>query len=445
MPERVRRPAGVDTIVGLGSNLLSLLLTAVTGIILARSLGPSGKGTVSLIVLVATQLAWSFSLGVELSLLHYGGDPARSLRKLASACVPIALPLSATATLAAIALLHFPLSESVPPAVRPAVYAGMGVIPALFFAGYLNALLRASGRMAEAQASIAFLAVWGLTGALVGSALGLSLSGFVVLAVLGMLIGTSAPYVFAWRAGIFPPERSSDRPLRALLVRYGIKGHLGTVLQGLNYRLDVFLVAALLSSADVGLYTVAMSAGEALLIVPNVLGFVITHRSALPDERTTTAVTEAATRLTASVLLVAAVAFVLVGKQVITGLFGDDFTPSYDALVYLLPGIWSLAIWMNLTNDLVGRGHPWVRSQTAAAAVVVTIVLDIVLIPQMGINGAALASSCAYATAMIFALERYARITHRPGVALLFPRTGDVALLRSALRNATAHLRSRMA
>ena len=48
---------------------------------------------------------------------------------------------------------------------------------------------------------------------------------------------------------------------------------------------------------------------------------------------------------------------------------------------------------------------------SAGVAAAATVVLDILLIPRFGINGAAVASSCAYTVALLMSLSVYRRST----------------------------------
>ena len=51
-----------------------------------------------------------------------------------------------------------------------------------------------------------------------------------------------------------------------------------------------------------------------------------------------------------------------------------------------------------VTAFLYADGRPGLNSVAAGAGVVVTVVLDLVLIPRLGVRGAAIASTAAYLT-----------------------------------------------
>src|SRR6185436_19711086 len=57
------------------------------------------------------------------------------------------------------------------------------------------------------------------------------------------------------------------RPLLARLIRRGVPVSLANGMAKVTYRLDLVVVAALLTVADVGRYSVALAAGESLLLL----------------------------------------------------------------------------------------------------------------------------------------------------------------------------------
>jgi O-antigen/teichoic acid export membrane protein len=107
--------------------------------------------------------------------------------------------------------------------------------------------------------------------------------------------------------------------------------------------------------------------------------------------------------------------------------FGERFRPSIAVVWLLLPGTLALCLGRVAASDLSGRGHSGYSSVFSVAALVVTIALDLILIPRLGIDGAALASSAAYLTNAILllsALKHEIRVTWR---SLLVPKRADYA------------------
>jgi O-antigen/teichoic acid export membrane protein len=100
-----------------------------------------------------------------------------------------------------------------------------------------------------------------------------------------------------------------------------------------------------------------------------------------------------------------------VGRPVIDFVFSSAFSDAYIPLLVLLPGVVLLGGSKVLTNEIAGRGYPHYNSLNAALALVVTVVLDLVLIPRYGVLGAALASSAAYTLILFTAIGFYLTVS----------------------------------
>jgi len=121
--------------------------------------------------------------------------------------------------------------------------------------------------------------------------------------------------------------------------------------------------------------------------------------------------------------------------------FGAKFAASVKVVWWLLPGTVALAAGKVMSADLTARGMPQYSSMFAFVALVITVVLDLLLIPRFGIQGAAIASSVAYlADAALVA----SALQWKLGVGwktLYVPTAIDLTSYRQAWNRALAALR----
>lgn len=422
---KVARSTTVDSALLFLISVGSLGTSSIGALIAARYLQPSGKGLVAIVTLSATQVAMMLTLGLPIALVHFGGRGRASAPDLHRVAMRMAVALGVTGGALAFALAAALLDGQVDLRVVAAAtfLAVLGQLVNIFASSVLRGAL---GRMIESSSLNLVAAAAGLVATIVGVIRRYDAEYFVAIVALPAVVNAAGTLLLSRRFGV----TRGGRPIPVgPLVRYGLKNHVGTVLQGVNYRLDGFLVALFLSSAAVGNYSVSVQAAEIMWLVPNVLGSVLLQRAAAHDAAHVNRLTAISTRLTSGVLLLASLVLVFTARPLITFAFGPRYEPAAGALLLLLPGIWALGIWKAQMSDLGGRGHPEVMSQTAAAAVAVTIVLDVVLIPRHGIAGAAAATSVAYLTATALGLRRFARITGVGVGESLAPRWSDVRLL----------------
>ncbi|MGH9554408.1 MAG: oligosaccharide flippase family protein [Terriglobales bacterium] len=414
---------------------LHSVLALATGVLVARTLGPEGKGAVTLVALVFSEFPLVLSLGVEIAVIYYGGRARYPLPTLASAAMGLSLVLGATGTLAALALFAFAFRQRIPAELTSVIVLMSCIIPLDLFTRILRNLARVSGRTVEERfltalqtllilllVAVALWRGWGLPGALYGYG-------------LGQIFSSGAVIILARRWGLVRSGPTFPVSLWKSLVGYGSRIHVGRLLQHLNYRLDTYMITFFLGGASVGLYSVAVAMAEWLWIIPEVLGPALMQRVATRSELDANRFMPPLLRLTSTVLFLGVATWALAGSWVIRRLYGEAFSASYVPLLLLLPGIWSLGLWKSLMHDLSVRGYPIYLTWTSAVGVVLTVVLNLVLVPRWGIAGAAIASSVAYTAAFLTALRLYGRVTKTTAAQLLVPRLADFSDMLVRLRN----------
>jgi O-antigen/teichoic acid export membrane protein len=215
------------------------------------------------------------------------------------------------------------------------------------------------------------------------------------------------------------------------MARYGVVSMASNVLQWLNYRADIFLLAAMRSEAEVGRYTVAVSLAEILMrgaaaicrpLFPRVA------RDALAGE-----VTARASRV--AVLAMSAMAIALIGPGYLAHLYlGEAYAGMFAAFLWLLPGTIAYGLGYVLHFDLLARGTVGRLTIANGVSLCANIALNVVLIPRHGILGAAWSTSIAYALNLLLVGVMFRAMHGIPLRALWLPGRADAAELRARAR-----------
>ena len=79
-----------------------------------------------------------------------------------------------------------------------------------------------------------------------------------------------------------------------------------------------------------------------------------------------------------------------------------------------------------LSSDLAGRNRPQYGMWASLTSLGLTVVLDIMLIPPLGITGGGIASSVAYAVTSIVLLGWYVRMSGNGPVSVLVMQRSDL-------------------
>jgi len=395
--------------------IVQMLLVATalgTASVTARWLGTDGRGILSLALLIPAMASIFLSLGLGSSNVYLVGTGRIGLQELVSNSAMLTLLGTAAGALLLGILSMFGWFSSLAPGVPLwAIWLAAATLPLSLLAGMLSALLLGRQQIGRFNAvnlgrgvsrlllTLAFVPIHDF-----------ELAGSILAAVLAELLSLSALAVMLHRDGAKLIPRWQSHVLSRTL-RYGLRGHVGNVLQFFNYRLDAFVVNSLLGVSAVGLYGAAVGSAEVLWHLPNSVGFVIFPRSSSSSEEEMNVLTPKVLRWTMGLSAAGAVCLALAGKWLLGLIYGQSFVAAYPSLLALLPGVVLLSGSKVLSGDLAGRGHIGYNSISSGLGLLVTIGLNILLIPSWGILGAAVASSTSYLVVLSSTSFFYSRVS----------------------------------
>ena len=185
--------------------------------------------------------------------------------------------------------------------------------------------------------------------------------------------------------------------------KVGFRGFISSIAALLLFRLDLFLVGYFLTMKEVGVYSIALFSAEMVTKIPTWSAGVLTPMVASNENGHI----KKSLYLFYSVIIVAILLGMLslIGIQLfsnlISNLIGKDFAGVEICLLLLLPRVIMQSGVGILAANLAGKGYPWYHPVGCAVPLVILVLLDIVLIPNLGIKGAALGNSLAYISAFI--------------------------------------------
>jgi O-antigen/teichoic acid export membrane protein len=404
----------------------------VAVLMLARGLGPSGRGTIAFITVTALVLARIAGLGVgEATTVYAAKAPERRGVLLSNVVLFMVASSLLAAGLACAALLL--LAGDRPVGLgRPelALLVAGTLASALVEAG--AAFLLGCGRIRRlayitATASwvypVLLAAVWAISGLTVAGAALAWLATEVLRA--GRLLRDSAigVDVVGPRLGLLVEE-----------VRFGVRAWVGSFARFLNFRIDQILMGLLASEAALGIYAVAVNASEVLLYLPAATATALLPAASRVDADRRGPQTLQAFRSAALVTTGAVAVAAILGPLLLPVVFGAAFTGSVGPFLWLLPGAFGFVAMAVFSNSLLASRSPGLSSVGPVVSLVVGVGLDLVLIPRFGATGAAAAASAAFLVGGAVALAAYAHRNPFAWSALLLPRRGDLDVLRAIAR-----------
>lgn len=387
------------------AQIASLGLSLVTGVLTARFLGPEGKGLVALALLVPSVLAVLASAGLGPAAAYLVGSRRAPLATVSGSGAALALLAGATALASGAALVWTGVLDVLVPGV-PAwlVLLAIATVPLTVIGEFQGAILQGLGRIATANLVRVAQGIWVLLATVLLVALvRAGPAGAVSAVVAGACVYLLATSALVRREGGRITPTWNVPAFRAML-SFGLRGHVGTVLQLLNYRFDVFIVNYFLGPVHVGLYTVAVALAELLWFLPNAAGFVIFPKASASPSEKMNSFTPRVLKAVLALSAMSAALLAITGRMLIATLYAPAFLAAYEPMLLLLPGVVLLGGAKVVTNELAGRGYPHYNSMMAAAALTITLLGDVLLIPLYGLYGAAATSSIAYGSIFVASL-----------------------------------------
>jgi O-antigen/teichoic acid export membrane protein len=405
-------------------------LSLLNVLVVARALGPSGRGDVVFlitVIILASQFA-SLSVSEAIS-VHAGREPGRRA-SLASNAAILAAVLGLAAA-AALLLLKLGL-PGIGPDLNASLWAlALVSIAPLVLQEYLSRLAMAEYRFAVANAALLVPALFQVlvNGALYAAGeltVGRAMLAWVVGQVLSLAVLLVA--VVGSGSGFGRPDVALGRGM----VAFGLKAHGSRSLQWGNYRVDQWLVGALAGSAELGLYSVAVAWAEGLFLLPQAIAIV--QRPDLVRDDPDRAGRRAARGFRLVILSTAplVLGLLVLAPFLCTTLFGAEFGGSVRMLRVLAVGGFGIVAMRVLGSALIAQRRPVLETIATASAFAATLVLDVLLIPDHGGLGASIASTAAYSVGGVAVAVIAARTLLFP-LRSLVPGLADVRSARGML------------
>ena len=349
-------------------------LSLVNVLIVARVLGPSGRGDVAFLITVVTMTGMLASLSVQEANGVIAGTRPHLRRALATNSLVFSVVLGAIAALVVIAVVAvFP---SVGGEVsRGLLYGTLASLPIVIVRVYLSVLCQAdyafgitnaawlSGPVTTFVTNGALALLGSLT---VGTAIGAWIVGQAICVVLLVI------YV-ARHAGFGRPDAGTARQQFG----FGSRTHPSRFLGVGQYRADQWFVGAIAGSRELGIYSVAVAWAEALFYLAGVL--VLIQRPDLVRAEREEAVRDASRMFRVAVILasIMAVGLIVLAPVLCVTVFGDEFGGAVEMLrilAFAAPGIVAVEL---LGGALIAQRKPLHASAAIAVGFVLTVILNL--------------------------------------------------------------------
>ncbi|WOK09765.1 polysaccharide biosynthesis C-terminal domain-containing protein [Imperialibacter roseus] len=376
--------------------------------IIARYLGPELNGVITALLVYPTLFMTFGALGVRKSSAFLIGSGQFGEEDVKAGVLQAWLVSTLFSVVSIFILIYYLSNGSHQPLI---IFLAIAPVPFSLLNTYLSGIYLGNNQIAEynkvewVPTFILFLA----TVVLVVFA-GLSLKGALIAELLAPFL-MSVLLISRMRVQKYLSLRI-NRQLLGSLFSLGMAFAVSLLVINLNYRVDVIIMDWLSNKFEIGIYSKGSVLSQYLWQIPMLLGTIVFARGARATDRRVFSL-KVTQLLRISLLIIGSgcVVLALGARLIIMILFGSEFLPSAEVMLWLMPGVLLLTIFKVLNMDMGGQGKPWFALKSMVPALGLNIVLNILLIPRYGAVGAAFTSTLSYSLGGILFLYQYSSAT----------------------------------
>jgi O-antigen/teichoic acid export membrane protein len=369
---------------------LVLVVGLLTGVIVARTLGPEGRGALTAVLTAPQLLGWLFAMGCGKAVtFDLSRDAALGARLLATWLV-IFVPVGAFAvTIGAQSHETLDLARLYMPTIVLVLLSDLvlGILLGDQDFLYFNVLSFAQ----PAGVAAVYVLLWQSGHFTVASAV-------ATQAVMSVVVLVAAMSHVVRRHGLAWP----DFDLGRRTFWYALRTH-GEIISGtVTQRLDLLIIPAFLTASSVGFYAIATSISWIIVNVCGPLALIVMPAAAHRGESGRNVVIKSlhATLIIGILLGSGLFLFADLGVRLV---YGEEFSESVLPLLILLPGTVLYAAAFILLNGLYAENRPFTATIAQMLGMVVTVAGLLIFLRSGGILAAAIVSTVAYGLVFVVA------------------------------------------
>jgi O-antigen/teichoic acid export membrane protein len=243
-------------------------------------------------------------------------------------------------------------------------------------------------------------------------------SGLVMLVAFNTaancLIGCAAVVIVArklWQQSGKPQWRI-DPTLFQRMFGTGIKFYIAIVAGLIIVRADLLIVNHFRGRAEAGVYAVASQLANLLMVLPAVIVTILFPKVAASDDKQGVLAMRV-TRHTSLVMFIVCAATVPIAFA-LPIVYGSAFSDSTIQLLILLPGLYFLSVQSVMAQQFLAWGVPATISVFWILTAVLSVTLNLILVPKFGARAAAVDSTISYLFIFVLvAIYAYLRTGNR--------------------------------
>jgi O-antigen/teichoic acid export membrane protein len=421
-----------NTLITFTTRISQLLLGIVTSIIIARVLGPEGKGIYTLAILLPMLLITFVNFGIAPASVYYIGKKKYSPLEIFGSNIIFSILLSIFAIIAGLVVIFFFGNNVFPGVAKEYLLLTLYLVPFQIFLTFVVNILLGLQRIKKYNFinlihNFVFLVL------IIIFLLGFNfeVKAVIIARILSFILACIVLF-FLTKKEVGGVVLYIKKSLFKDFFIYGSKIYLISIFSFLLTRIDMFMINIFLNPFEVGFYSIAVGLSEKIWLISLSAGTVLFPKiSSEINDKKLKEFTPLVCRNVLWITIFITILLLFLGPYMIVLFYSEQFIKSILPFQILLIGAIAISGSRILSNDLSGRGRLKENMYLSAFSVILNIVLNIILIPKFGITGAAWATAISYTIVFLGRIIIYSKISRNSIVKIMFIQKSDIALYRS--------------
>lgn len=381
------------------TQIVRLILSLGLTVLVARWLGPEGRGVYALTSTLALLGMQFGNLGLPTAATFHIAKNPKLLQQMIGNSILVSFGYGTLFSIVSIGILfHFPTLVKLPFefVCLAACWIPIGLAYLLFqsiLVGLKDTFSFNCAELISKALPVLLLFSFRLTNQL-------SVRSAIAITILS--VGVAGLWMFRKTYILSGYSLSFSIPLLRTSFGYAFKAYLASFFCFVVLRTDIFLVRHYCSIEQAGIYSISAAMADAISILATAIGTILFPRlTNLDTHKAKVRLTQKASIITALLMLPLLSIAALCAHPIVNLVFGNSFVPAASMFIILCPGILFLSVHCVAVQFLNSIGYPIAVVYIWGVCALFNITSNIILIPIYGAYGAAATSSLSYGAACL--------------------------------------------
>ena len=229
-----------------------------------------------------------------------------------------------------------------------------------------------------------------------------------------------------------PIYDKKSKQLLCELLKVGFFPMVALLMTTLNYKIDVLMLRqySFVTYSMIGVYSIGIGLADKIVVIPDTLKGVLVSKlsKGAPDGEVA--------RICRICMVTGIVIFLillLLGQWLIDIMYGEAYDGAYMVILITSIGVIFIGYFKLIAQYNIVNGNQIKNVELLSIAIIVNVIGNLVFVPQMGIYGAAIATSLGNIVCGIVFVLYFSNKTNIPVKELLFLRKGDLKLVKQII------------